>query len=307
MINLSGAFRNKKRENPFVQIDKNMISDEKISWKAKGILAYLLSKPDGWVTYATDIEKRSTDGRDAVHSGIKELIAAGYMERKQVRDKGQFKGYEYSVYEYPIVVDSTENGFPVIGKPENGETGNGKSENGKPATSNNNLSNNNLSNNDLSNNDLNNNNVDNAQVENEQIETPFQFYEKNGFGILTPHVGEKIGSWIDDTNEELVIHALKMSVEIGVPRWKYAEAILRDWHNKKFSSVEQVNAAEKKREQENLASNKRGNYRPAREENAPEWFGKDKQSEKEMPVQKVSQAEIDAERAALLKELQSDS
>lgn len=151
----------------------------------------------------------------------------------------------------------------------------------------------------------NNNNNDNMHVKHE-IETPFSFYEKNGFGILMPHVGEKIGSWIDDMNEELVIHAMKISIENGFSKWSYTDAILKDWHNKKISSVAQVLASEKKREQEKVVTGKR-NYRPVREENAPEWFGKDKQSEKEMPVQEASQAEIDAERAALLKELQGDS
>src|SRR5690606_38416389 len=92
------GIRNKKRPNPFVQIDKNMLSDSNISWKAKGILSYLLSKPDEWITYVADIEKRSTDGKDSVRSGMKELEDAGYIERKRIREKGRFKGWEYHVY-----------------------------------------------------------------------------------------------------------------------------------------------------------------------------------------------------------------
>lgn len=87
----------------------------------------------------------------------------------------------------------------------------------------------------------------NAPV-NEIPETAFSFYQKNGFGILTPHVGDKVGDWIDETNEELVIHALKISVENSVPRWSYAESILKDWVNKNITSVEQVIAHEAKRE-----------------------------------------------------------
>lgn len=81
---------------------------------------------------------------------------------------------------------------------------------------------------------------------NEIPETAFSFYEKNGFGILTPHVGEKVGDWIDETNEELVIHALKISVENSVPRWSYAESILKDWTNKKITNVQQVLAHDKR-------------------------------------------------------------
>lgn len=283
------GFRNKKRVNPFVQIDKNMLSDKNISWKAKGILAYLLSKPDDWVTYAKDIEKQSTDGRDSVANGINELIGAGYMVRKRVREKGRFKGYEYSVYEYPESIANTENGFPV-----NGETGNGKTENGKPATTNNDLSNNDFSNNDLTN--INNN--DSAR------ETAFSFYEKNGFGILTPHVGDKIGAWIEDTNEDLVILAMQISVENSVPRWSYAESILQDWQKKKIESVEHVFAHEAKRKMQMSAKNN-GSYRrgPAKEEVVPEWFGSSQAATEQTAREEISSEDVDHKREALLAKL----
>jgi hypothetical protein len=41
----------KNKENPYVMIDKRSIGNDKISWKAKGILAYCLSMPDDWVFY----------------------------------------------------------------------------------------------------------------------------------------------------------------------------------------------------------------------------------------------------------------
>lgn len=144
--------RNKKRVNPFVQIDKTMLSDENISWKAKGILSYLLSKPDGWVTYITDIEKRSADGRDSVRSGIQELEDAGYIMRKRIREKGQFKGWEYEVYEVPDI-GKTENGKTENGKADVGKSDFGKTDVGKSNTSNNDSSNNDLSNKEDSNND----------------------------------------------------------------------------------------------------------------------------------------------------------
>lgn len=91
---------------------------------------------------------------------------------------------------------------------------------------------------------VNNNNDDSA---NEPVKSAFKFFEQNGFGILTSHVADKMGAWIDDTNEELVIYALQIATENGVLRWNYVESILRDWHNKKYTNVEQVVAAEAKR------------------------------------------------------------
>lgn len=128
----------KNKENPYVIVNKNFINDESISWKAKGILLYLLSKPDDWRVYETDIVKHSTDGRDSVRSAIRELIKAGYIMREKVRnEKGRIVGSNYVVFEVP-----SKDGFSV-----NGESNNGKS---------------NTTNNDLNNNDLNNYKNDNG-------------------------------------------------------------------------------------------------------------------------------------------------
>ena len=111
-------FKIHKRENPFVQIDKTSIMDARLSFKAKGILAYLLSRPPNWQVYEIEIIKHAKDGRDSVRSGIKELIDCGYIDRKESRnEKGQFKGYEYSVYETP-----NRDGLSNIGKSNIGES-----------------------------------------------------------------------------------------------------------------------------------------------------------------------------------------
>ena len=112
-----GIFRVKKdRNNPYVMLNKHFLHDDNLSWKAKGILAYLLSKPDDWQIYEAEIIKHSKDGRESVRSGIKELINNGYIKRTAIRgEKGRFCGYNYDVYEIPNVV-LTEVGKPDIGK-----------------------------------------------------------------------------------------------------------------------------------------------------------------------------------------------
>jgi hypothetical protein len=91
-----------KRENPFAQIDKYVIEDDSISWKAKGLMAYLLSRPDDWKIRHTDLTKRAKDGKDAVTSGLQELVKAGYVFYDQERlDNGKFGEWFYEVYERP--------------------------------------------------------------------------------------------------------------------------------------------------------------------------------------------------------------
>jgi len=92
----------KNRDNPFVMMDKRIFANTSLSWKAKGILGYLLSKPDDWVIRISDLIKQSTDGRDAVYSGVKELRKAGYVELVDVRNEsGKIISWEYLVYEEP--------------------------------------------------------------------------------------------------------------------------------------------------------------------------------------------------------------
>jgi hypothetical protein len=107
----------KNPDNPYVMVDRGFVNNPNLSWKAKGILLYLLSKPDDWKVYEDDIIKRATDGRDGVRSGIHELEKAGHLFRYYERDeKGRITGSKCDVYEI-----STENGFSVTGQTDTGQ------------------------------------------------------------------------------------------------------------------------------------------------------------------------------------------
>lgn len=107
--NRSGIVRVNKRENSYTIIDSFFLSDERLSWKAKGLLAYLLSKPDDWRVYVSDLVKQSRDGRDSVYSTLRELEAAGYIERRRIKDeKGRITGMETVVYERPLLDDAED-------------------------------------------------------------------------------------------------------------------------------------------------------------------------------------------------------
>jgi len=129
----------KDKENPYVMINKNVMQDERLSWKARGLMGYLLSLPDDWVIYLQELEKRSgKDGRESLASGIKELIDLGYITREAVRsNKGTFSAWNYTVYECPQLGIVTENGKADNGQLTiNGLSVNGLANSGKPATTN---------------------------------------------------------------------------------------------------------------------------------------------------------------------------
>ena len=128
------VFRVYKESGNFVTVHKSFIHDDNLSWKAKGILLYLLSRPDDWRIYETELNKHSSDGRDSLRTGIKELEEAGYIHRTRRRnEKGQLREYEYQVFEQPNQI---------------GKTYVGKTNIGKSNTTNNNSTNNNNTNNE---------------------------------------------------------------------------------------------------------------------------------------------------------------
>lgn len=71
----------KKEKIPYTQVANAVLYDKDISLKAKGLFAYLFSKPDGWSFAADRIQGETSDGRKAVLAGLKELEDSGYLTR----------------------------------------------------------------------------------------------------------------------------------------------------------------------------------------------------------------------------------
>jgi hypothetical protein len=67
-----------KTTDPFARIPKTVLNDKRLSWRAKGILSYLLGKPKDWIVQTNDVINHSTEGRDAVRAAFKELQQCGY-------------------------------------------------------------------------------------------------------------------------------------------------------------------------------------------------------------------------------------
>ena len=108
--------RIKKRENPYVQIDKRPLEDDRLSWRAKGIFAYLLSKPDGWKVNIKDIWAKGTEGRNAVQVCMRELEKFGYAQLVFIKgDAGKIVGSEWVIIEEPEmkIAETPETGNPT--------------------------------------------------------------------------------------------------------------------------------------------------------------------------------------------------
>jgi hypothetical protein len=71
----------------FVQIRNEWARDRRIGLKEKGLLTYLHSHADGYELSLSQIVRDSTDGKDAVRTGLTRLEEAGYLT--QVRERGE--------------------------------------------------------------------------------------------------------------------------------------------------------------------------------------------------------------------------
>jgi len=90
----------KKRLDPYARIDNRALTDERLSYRARGVLAYLLSKPNNWEVFTDDVIKRGQEGRDAVRAAFRELQTCGYAKLVNTR-----KGRQWIVCEQPEAID----------------------------------------------------------------------------------------------------------------------------------------------------------------------------------------------------------
>lgn len=133
---MSNIIRVKKNTN-FVVMDKTALNDKRLSWKAKGIMAFMLSKPDDWVFYLDELSTNATDGKSSFRSGFNELKKHGYVQRIQRRDENGKFDWETIVNEVPLT------DFPQVDNPHAE----------KPQVDNRTLLNNDLTKNELTKND----------------------------------------------------------------------------------------------------------------------------------------------------------
>ncbi len=102
----------------YTTINNTIVKDNRLSWKAKGIWLYAFSRPDDWVFHINDLVNQSTDGRDAVRAGLKELEESGYLRKPQKREKtGMFGKVEWVFHETPLKESLPETGFPAADNP----------------------------------------------------------------------------------------------------------------------------------------------------------------------------------------------
>lgn len=105
-----------QRRHRFVIVDQRAIEDGRLSWAARGLLAYLLSRPDDWKVLVNDLQRRGDLKRDGIHKLLRELRNVGYVHYQRRRDPdGRIRGGTYFVQEVPA---SPHPGSPDTAQPD---------------------------------------------------------------------------------------------------------------------------------------------------------------------------------------------
>ena len=86
----------KKDNGNYTNTSNQLIRDESLTWKARGIFNYLWSQANEWQFYVSEVAQHSKDGENALQTGLQELEEHGYLKRTNRHSKkGKFDGLDW--------------------------------------------------------------------------------------------------------------------------------------------------------------------------------------------------------------------
>jgi hypothetical protein len=110
-------------KNRYGTIPNDLLNSIHISFKAKGMYAFIQSKPDNWEFSAERISKQVKEGLPSIISALKELENFGYLVRNRYQNNKGFWVVDYLLYEIPneenLITGKPNEENPNIGKPSN--------------------------------------------------------------------------------------------------------------------------------------------------------------------------------------------
>jgi hypothetical protein len=99
-----------KKEEKYAVISNEPLNNKDLTWEARGIMAYLLSKPDGWECRNYDLVNQGPASEHVIRRVIKELQEAGYIHRyRKSYGRGKIE-WVTEIYETPELNTAFRNG-----------------------------------------------------------------------------------------------------------------------------------------------------------------------------------------------------
>lgn len=103
----NSTIHNVRLDTHFTITANSTPADPNLSWAAKGLLWYILSRPKDWKVYVWQLReiyqgKKKGNKKDAIQSLLRELREAGYVKYIKYRDSRGKWAHRYDVYPMPI-------------------------------------------------------------------------------------------------------------------------------------------------------------------------------------------------------------
>lgn len=101
------VFKIEKNDN-YTVMSNYHLRDRNLSYKAKGLLSFMLSLPADWDYSMSGLEAISKESIKAIRNILQELEDNKYLVRTRMQDElGKFY-YDYSIYEMPYYKNNCE-------------------------------------------------------------------------------------------------------------------------------------------------------------------------------------------------------
>jgi len=206
-----------RKDAKYFAASNEPFNDTRLSWETRGMMGYLLSKPDGWEVRMADLQKQGPAGRDKLRRMLSEARMYGYMNRIRKTLPGGKFDWTTEVYESPSLnpKPQTSGGFSATGKKKKPVAGLPQVEKpvtGKPV--------------DIV-------STDGTSTESDDEGRPltaniYSLYENN-IGAITPMIADALKDAEDTYPADWIADAMRLAVENNKRNWKYCEAILKRW------------------------------------------------------------------------------
>lgn len=193
--------RVKKNENYFASSNEPF-NDERLSWEARGVMGYLLSKPDDWRVRFYDLINNGPAGEHKMRRILKELEELGYLERERIQKEDGTFDWLSTVYENSTISRKSPDGDTIYGLSTHGSSTDGSSMHGKPR--------------------------DILSTESDEGGRVFQVYEQE-IGALTPTIADTIKEYEELVSDEWIVEAIKIAAKNNKRNINYVGGILKRW------------------------------------------------------------------------------
>lgn len=217
------------RKQRFTIIDNRILENDGLSFKAKGLLSYLLSRPDDWQVNDAHLSTIGPDGEAAVRSALKELEVAGYLVR--VRSQGERGRFEWTSYLYD---EPQKKASPQVDSPRVENPPMESPRDGYPPMENPRVDNRTLINTEVIKTEK---QLQPQQPPRSKKANPkergavHKCWQQNIPGTMTPIIAEQLDDLIDDFGADSLIRAITVAVNANIRTMRYVKGVLEKEQN----------------------------------------------------------------------------